>query len=147
MAYREGREIFFVFGITFFLIAHVLYILYFLKNKGERHLSMVISLIVFMAYLVYFLYILRLNIVSPVLSAAVLLYIIVSVISFAVAWDVQFKLSAKISTILGISMIVFSDTLIAQNNFVSQTELTQLIIPTYMMCHFFLTLGILIQDL
>lgn len=147
MAHREGKEMFFVFGITFFLIAHILYILYFLKNKGEGHLSMVIFPIIFIAYLVYFLCVLRLNITSPVLSTAVLIYIIVSSVSFATACDVQFKLSAKISTILGISMIVFSDTLIAHNNFVNQIELTKFIIPTYMMCHFFLTLGILLEDI
>lgn len=135
----------FVPGLLSFLMAHVFYIIYFTKTKSDQNSFFKlrpIMLIAVMAYLVEFIYILW-----PTLGAMripVLIYgITISTMLSAALWQYQ-KLDNKTALyfILGATLFVTSDSLLALNMFKESFSMAGiLIMSTYLLAQLFIVLG------
>ena len=135
----------FVPGLLSFLMAHVFYIIYFAKTKSDQNSFFKlrpIMLIAVMAYLVEFMYILW-----PTLGKMripVLIYgITISTMLSAALWQYQ-KLENKTALyfIIGATLFVTSDSLLALNMFKESFSMAGiLIMSTYILAQLFIVLG------
>jgi len=82
---------------------------------------------------------------SPVLTVAVLFYLLISCISFAAATGIRFPSFPKWLFITGISLILFSDTIIAFKEFVGYHDLNFLILPTYYLSHILMAWALIVN--
>lgn len=135
----------FIPGLLSFLLAHVFYIIYFTKTKSDQNSFFKlrpIMLIAVIAYLVEFMYILW-----PTLGAMripVLVYgITISTMLSAALWQYQ-KLENKTALyfIVGATLFVTSDSLLALNMFKEPFSMAGiLIMSTYILAQLFIVLG------
>lgn len=135
----------FIPGLLSFLTAHVFYIIYFAKTKSNQHSFFKlrpIMLIAVMAYLVEFM-----NILWPTLGPMripVLIYgITISTMLSAALWQYQ-KLENKTALyfIIGATLFVTSDSLLALNMFKENFSMAGiLIMSTYILAQLFIVLG------
>ena len=131
LSFKEGKESYFVFGIALYFLAHVGYLLYIV-------MSFDINLTVFAAvlaalsagYLIYFFVSLKKN-VSGVMTAAVLMYLVISCVVLAFAVSAAAAPFVRILMATAIALIVLSDTVIAESEFMNRKRFSFLILPTY----------------
>lgn len=140
---KSGTEWFFVIGIGMYLIAHIGYLGFALRNGRLHRITLTILLVGYLPY-----YFLQLNpaIADGVLSTAVLLYLLISCTVLAAAWGMSWTDVKKWLYVFGIFLILFSDTLISFNEFLNYRDWNDLILPTYYMAHISITLAILLRD-
>lgn len=126
-------------GIGFFGLGHICFLAFFLAN-GTFRLSAAIAFGLLLAgYVPYYLKCLKpLEALSgnAILNGAVIFYLVVSILSLTATFAFNTTWWVRILAILGISCIVFSDTLIAENNFCGRNALYFLMMPTYLATHF-----------
>ncbi len=137
---RGERPLWFVYGIGLFFMAHLFYLVYF---SGEAAFSIIPLLILLVPFLIYFFTRIYFRLKEMSLKVAVFLYLIISCFSLALAIGFQADGWSKFSFITGIGLIVFSDTCIAEAEFMGLTSLRKLILPTYYAAHIALTIGLL----
>ncbi len=137
---KSGNETYFVIGIAAFFLAHLGYLSYALKN-GRLHKVALAALLA--GYLVYYVFALRTSIASPVLSMAVLMYLLISCFALAAALGLEDSGASKWLYAFGILMIVVSDTLISFNEFLKFRTFNQFILPTYYLAHLSITLALI----
>lgn len=135
----------FIPGLVAFLTAHIFYIIYFVKTKSNQYSFFKlrpIMLIAVLAYLVEFM-----NILWPTLGPMripVLIYgITISTMLSAALWQYQ-KLENKTALyfIIGATLFVTSDSLLALNMFKETFSLAGiLIMSTYILAQLFIVLG------
>jgi uncharacterized membrane protein YhhN len=131
---------YFVIGIAAFFVAHIGYLSFSLKT-GRLQRSALVSLLC--GYLAYFVWYLFPSIDDSVLSVAVLAYLLISCFALAAALGMQTTGAAKWLYVLGILLIVVSDTFISLNEFLSYRALNFLILPTYYLAHLAITLALI----
>lgn len=136
LSHRNGELMMFVYGILFFFIAHVGYLAYSLIN-GKIHWPM--TLLLCSGYLIFFFTSLYENIEDPILMWAALAYLFVSCFSLGAAWGLSQNGWAKWGYVLGIVLILFSDTLIAFREFMDYGGWDYLVLPTYYLAHIVIT--------
>lgn len=136
LSHRNGELMMFVYGILFFFLAHIGYLAYSLFN-GKIHWPM--TLLLCGGYLIFFFTSLHDNIEARVLLWAALAYLFVSCFSLGAAWGLSQKGWAKWGYVLGIVLILFSDTLIAIREFMGYGGWDFLVLPTYYLAHIVIT--------
>ncbi len=132
LSHRNGELMMFVYGILFFFIAHVGYLLYSLYNG---RIALYFTGVLCAAYLIFFFSALYENIGDPVLMWAALAYLFVSCFSMGAAWGIRQGGPSKWGYIAGIALILFSDTLIAIREFMQHDQWDFLVLPTYYLAH------------
>jgi len=137
---KRGNEGYFIVGIGLFLVAHVGYMTAAWLNGRVHRLVLAVLLLVFVAYYVVLLYP---AIESGVLSMAVLGYLLVSCWVLAVASGLEWNSDVKLLYVLGIALIVLSDTAISFNEFLGFAKFNRIILPTYYLAHLSITLSLL----
>jgi uncharacterized membrane protein YhhN len=138
---RHGQTERFIMGIALFFIAHVWYLWYALL-KGR--LPYVFTALLLAGYLVFFILALYPAIPNLWLLMSVLAYLLISCLSLGAALGINATPPpVKWIYVFGISMIVFSDTIIALREFVGQEQLSCLILPTYYLAHISITLSLM----
>ena len=140
---KGGTEIYFVVGIGMYFIAHLGYLAYAWRN-GRIHRIVLGVLLV--GYLIYYFVSLNPAISDPVLSGAVLLYLLISCLALAVAAGITLPAEQKWLYVFGIAMIVLSDTAISFNEFLDYRAFNWLILPTYYLAHLTVTLSLLLRQ-
>lgn len=130
---------YFLYGIGLFFIAHLGFIVFCLKNG---RINIWVFLIILTGYLAFFFITLLPAIEQPILLIAVLAYLLVSCVSFAVAVGLKFPPFARWCFTLGISFLIFSDTIIALNVFAG-FSINNLVLPTYFASHILMTLALI----
>jgi len=141
LKHRGDDVLLFVYGILLFLIAHVGFLAFCLKN-GKIQWRFLIVLAV--GYGLFFALKLMPSITDPLLLAAVLLYLVVSCFSLAAAVGLRFSLPARWLFTAGIACIVFSDTLIACCEFLHACGFYHsLMMPTYYAAHILITAAVI----
>ncbi len=145
MNIRYGNEKTFIAAIGLFLAAHLCFLTGFIANGKIYKGFVIVVLVLLMGYLPY--YFIRLYPAIPTLSlqGAVLVYLLVSICSLTATTVVRFLPPVRTIAIMGICMIVFSDTLIAELVFVGNNKWEGLIIPTYVLTHLLLTIAIVLD--
>ena len=137
---RGGRESYFIAGIALFFGAHVGFLNY-AWRRGHLDRWVLGGLCVL--YLPYYIFWLRPAIRSPLLAVAVLLYLLISCLAFAVACGLRLRLAVKWPFVAGIGLILFSDTLISFKEFLRWGYGSWWILPTYYLAHLCITWSLL----
>lgn len=138
---KGNSERYFVIGIGAYLLAHVGYLLFALLNGG---LNWPVLGVLLTGYLVYYVLALRVAIDSPLLSVSALAYLVVSCVALAAAFGLRLAPATRALYVIGIVLIVLSDTFISFNEFLRYRAFNKLILPTYYMAHTSITLSILL---
>lgn len=139
---RPGHAHFFEAGIAGFFVAHLGYLGYALRNGGLHRLTLAVLLVGFVPYFGLAL--------SPAIGSwglwiAVLLYLLISCVSLAAAVGLKQASWVKGFYVIGLGLVVFSDTVISFNEFLHYRELNGWILPTYYLAHLAVTSSILLQ--
>jgi len=137
---KGGQELYFVIGIGLYLLAHLGYLGFAWRNGRLHRLVLGLLLLVFLPY--YFL-LLSPAIADPILSLSVLAYLLVSCLVLAVASGLRLPQPIKGIYILGIALIVLSDTVISSTEFLQYREFNWLILPTYYLAHLSISYALL----
>jgi uncharacterized membrane protein YhhN len=136
---RGGRELYFVYGIGAFFVAHLGYLGFALKNGRLSWLALALLLL---GYLPFFAFYLHPAIQNPVVRIAALAYLLISCVSMAAAFGLRWRWPGKILYGAGIGLVLFSDTLIAFSEFLHERGGNRLILPTYYLAHLCVTLAL-----
>lgn len=129
---RSGGENYFSYGIAMFFLAHVGYLLFALRN-GKIHL--LYTFLILVCYLSFFFFLLLPGFKSISLMLIVLLYLLISCFSLGAALGISNQSWFKWFYIVGIGLILISDTIIALREFANITGGDWLILPTYYLAH------------
>lgn len=140
---RAGRESFYLAGIAAFFVAHVGYLLFALRNGGIHRILLTLLLA---GYLTWFFLQLGPAISSGPLRYAALAYLLISCVAWAAAAGLRLPSAAKSAYVAGISLIVFSDTLIALKDFLKVPGPGFLILPTYYLAQILITWAVLMRS-
>lgn len=137
---RNGETDRFVIGIALFFVAHIGYLTYALLNgKMKRNFTVGFTFV----FLVYYALVLYPAIDEMVLNIAVLVYLLISCLSFGIAVGFEGDELAKRAYIFGIFLVLFSDTIISIKEFVGVAEVDWLILPTYYLAHIAVTFSMI----
>jgi uncharacterized membrane protein YhhN len=145
MLRHRGSSVFrFECGIALFFAAHAGFLAFCLKH-GEMRWFFLAALLA--GYGLFFALKLAPAITSPVLSGAVLLYLVISCFSLAAAAGLRLPFPGRWLFFAGIACLVFSDTLIACQEFLhTGKRLYQyLMMPTYYAAHILITAAVVLR--
>ncbi len=137
---KGGQSLYFVIGIGLYLLAHLGYLGFAWRNG---RLSGPVFLLLLLIFLPYYMILLYPAIADPVLSFFVLAYLLISCLTLAVAAGLRLSRLVKGFYVLGITLIVLSDTVISFNEFLQYRELNWLILPTYYLAHLSISYALL----
>ncbi len=136
----NGDVSLFVKGIALFFLAHVGYLVYALLN-GKMHWKA--TAIVLIGFLAFFFLVLYPKITDTALMAASLIYLLISCFSLGASMGMAVDQTEKWSYVVGIGLILFSDTIIAFKEFVGYHTFDFLITPTYYLAHICITYSVI----
>lgn len=137
---KNGDPTMFSKGIAVFFMAHLGYLWFALFN-GKIKWKFAILLLI--AFLIFFFLCLYPSIDDKVLMIAVLVYLIVSCLSFGASVGIKGNSVFKWAYVFGIFLILFSDTIIALTEFVGYKTFDFLILPTYYLAHISITFSLI----
>lgn len=143
LSFRAGRESFYLAGIGSFFVAHVGYLAFAWRNGRLHRLALAALLAGFGGW-----FALQLGpaIRSLPLRSAAFVYLLISCTTLAAAAGLRLRWEAKATYVAGIALIVFSDTLIALNDFLKVKGVGFLILPTYYLAQILVTWSVLARD-
>lgn len=138
MAHKGSKEWMYLLGIAGFFLAHVVFIAH--AVAGVQHVRA--GLLTGAVLALWFTPYLVLRVIKKVpklLQLPVVLYTLISIAGLGCA-----VMTGNVLYILGIAMLLFSDTMIAETDFVGNTKTGRLILPTYYLCHILAALSALV---
>ena len=141
---RHGRVEMFIAGIALFFLAHVGYLTFALMN-GK--LSKTGTLLVLSAFIAFFYFLLYPGIDNILLKVAAFLYLLISCFSLGASLGIADVGWFKGLYLFGISMVLFSDTIIALREFAAYKELDWLVLPTYYLAQMSVTASLITRKL
>ena len=154
MAHKGSKEWMYLLGIAGFFLAHVVFIAHsLLQVLFAAHEGLVLGVVPRTLYTreglltgailaLWFTPYLLLRVIKKVpklLKIPVVLYTFISITGLACA-----VITGNPLYILGIAMLLFSDTMIAECDFVGNPKTGRLIMPTYYLCHILAALSALV---
>jgi len=139
---RHGEIMMFIAGIALFFIAHVGYLTFALMNG---RLSRIYTAIILGTFLIFFFLMLYPGIEDKTLMIASLFYLMISCFSLGAAIGISDSNWFKWLYIIGITLVLFSDTIIALREFAKYKELDFLILPTYYLAQISVTASLIIR--
>lgn len=138
MAHKGGHEWLYLLGIAGFFLGHALLIAYAVRRAQPRPMHWIVGGVLLAAYLCY-LGVRVLPNMPALLKIPGVLYTLISVAGLTCALMTGNPLYA-----LGVALLLFSDTMIAEHDFAKNAAAGPLILPTYYLCHILVTLSALI---
>lgn len=135
LAHQKSFRNAYLYGIGGFFAAHVFFLVYAAVNAGFTVWLLVCAAALLIPYSVFLFRGLYPNIPDAPMRIAVTLYMLISASVLSVSLGMQLPAAQKALYITGIGMILFSDTLIALDDFMHRNRLARLIMPTYFLCH------------
>ncbi len=146
LSYKNRDKNYFVYGIALYFLAHIGYLLYIVMSFDVNIIVFLVAAALLLGgYLAYYFIALVKNI-KGVMSVAVLAYLVISCAVLALAISAQAAVFIKMLMALGIALIVISDTIIAEVNFLSHKRLDFLVLPTYYAAQIFLSASFVIAN-
>lgn len=138
MAHKGSREWMYLLGIAGFFAAHVVFIAHALLRAVDPKIGLFTGAVLALWYTPYLL--MRvIGKVPKLLKLPVLLYTFISIAGLACA-----AMTRNALYFIGIAMLLFSDTMIAETDFVGNAKTGRLIMPTYYLCHILVALSTLV---
>ena len=145
LSFKHKGENYFIYGIALYFLAHIGYLLYIVMSFEINFIVLAAAFAVLLAgYLIYFFVSLKKS-VSGVMGFAVLAYLIISCAVLALAAAASAALPVRLLVIAGIALIVLSDTVIAESDFMGRKRLSFLILPTYYAAQIILCASLIIK--
>ena len=129
MAHRSGNDHVYVLGIGGFFVGHVLFIASSIIRLEFNAMALVVGLLLFGLYAA-FLILHILPKIPETLKIPGIAYTLISVLGFTFA-----LMTADIRYALAIALLLFSDTMIAEADFVGNRRANLVVLPTYYLCH------------
>ena len=148
LLFAHKGEVYFIFGLVAFLIAHILFIVLFTKQKSEnKHVKSILFWIGFMAVLAYLVSMLS-NLLPTLgdLKIPVCIYALTISIMLimAIKGAINWKNNAKSLVLVGAVFFVVSDSILALDKFHSPiASASYSIMITYLIAQFCITKGII----
>lgn len=142
LSHMQGDTTFFIIGISFYLLAHIGYLTFSLLNGKIQWKS---SIGITVVFLIFFYWVLYPTLDDKTLAFMVLFYLIVSCVSLGAALGLKLEPAIKWPYIIGIALILFSDTLISFKEFLHQDVLNFLILPTYYLAQIGITIALYLK--
>lgn len=154
MAHKGKNEVKYLLGIAGFFLGHVVFILHsmlyipfaaheaFFLETTPRTLFFREGLLTSAVLALWFTPYLLLRVIKKVpklLRIPVMLYTFISIAGLSAA-----VMTGNWIYVLGIAMLLFSDTMIAESDFAGNRKVSPLILPTYYLCHILVALSALI---
>ncbi|MDI1317366.1 lysoplasmalogenase [Flavobacterium sp.] len=148
LLFADKGELYFIFGLVSFLIAHLLFIILFTKQKSEnKHFKNGAFWLGFMAvigYLVSMLSLLLPTLGDLKIPVSIYAFTISIMLIIALKGAVNWKNNAKYLVFIGALFFVISDSILALDKFYSPIESASYsIMITYLIAQFCITKGIL----
>lgn len=137
------NPIYFIVGLASFLLAHVMYVLVFLKqrDKKKKHLGF-ISLMLF--YAAFLFYILKDGLGDLLIPVIVYMIVILSMSTSAFLREKQNNIASYNWVLLGAILFMVSDSILALDKFYQSFQLSSLLImSTYALAQYCIVIGIL----
>lgn len=144
LAHQKGHSERFLYGVIGFFTAHCMFAWYAAMRFRFSTSVLVIALALLAIYCVY-MALRMLPRVEAGLKAPLTLYMLVSIASLYCAMSMNAPAAEKALYIAGIAAILFSDTMIGENEFVGNRAARKLVLPTYYLCHALLALSALLR--
>lgn len=136
LAHTQDKPELYACGVIGFLAGHLLFIVHAARHMRFSAAALAIALALTVGYGFYMAR--RILPRTPgLLKIPLSLYALVSLGSIACA-----MMTGNPLYIAGIALLVFSDTMIAENDFAGNHRAKYLILPTYYLCHLLITLSI-----
>jgi len=145
MAHKGKSEVKYLLGIAGFFLGHVIFIAHsmlYIPASGIESPYIRNGLNAGAFLTLWFTPHLALHVIKKVpklLRIPVVMYTFISIIGLAAA-----VMTGNWIYILGIAMLLFSDTMIAESDFVGNRKVSWLILPTYYLCHILVALSAVI---
>ena len=127
-------------GIGLYLLAHVGYLWFALRNG---RMAKLFTIVLLAGYLLFFFVMLYPALDDTVLLLAVLLYLLISCFSLGAAFGIKLTPIVKWSYFAGVTLVLLSDTIISLNEFTSYSAFNFLILPTYYAAHMSITYALI----
>lgn len=137
---KNGDELMFSKGIALFFMAHMGYMFY---AKINGNINWKFTGILLVSFLTFFFIMLYPSISDKILMLATLIYLLVSCLSLGAAFGMTGDPLAKWSYVIGIFLILFSDTIISLSEFLGYKVMDLLILPTYYLAHISITFSLI----
>lgn len=139
MAHKAGRTTWYIAGIGGFLLAHCAFLWYSMERfSGSPRIWIAgAALLVFLGLYLSKRALPHIDIMP--MRVAVTIYALVSILSVVAASGMQGGKMEMLLYTLGVMLIAFSDTMIAENDFVGNKMAREYIMPTYYLCHIAVT--------
>lgn len=144
LAHQSGRESYFLRGVAGFFVAHCLFGGYAAVRYSFGYPQLIAAAVLLAAYSGY----LALRVMPGVpglFRLPITAYMLVSILSLYLALSMNAPVFEKVLYAFGIASILFSDTMIAENEFVGLKAAAKLVLPTYYLCHWLIALSALIR--
>ena len=139
LSHMSADNSMFIIGISLYLTAHVGYLIFSLLNGAIRWK---VTTLIAMAFLIFYYLTLYPNILDKTLAFTVLFYLLVSCVSLGAAMGIKAIPNIKTPYLIGIALILFSDTIISLKEFISYYSLNFLLLPTYYLAQIFITIAL-----
>ncbi len=140
---RHGKMFPFIMGISMFFIAHIGYFSFGLMN-GK--LSRITTLIILVVAVLFYYFLMYPGISDRILLVAAFLYLLISCFSLSAAIGLEGIPAFRWFYLFGISMVLFSDVVIALREFVKYDDLDFLILPTYYLAQISVTAALISRN-
>lgn len=135
LGHKNGRDEIYVMGIVCFFLGHALFLADALRRAKYVGAPLAIGGVMLAGYATYLL--LRVLPRMPrMLKLPATLYMLISVAGFTCAMT-----TGDAVYIAAIAALVFSDTMIAEHDFLKNASVAPLILPTYYLCHVLIALS------
>lgn len=135
MSHKAGREKWYIAGIALFFVAHVCFAVYSAARfAGSVRLYLAAAALVVMLGLYLHKRVLP-KVGSGAMKGAVVAYSLISALSLVLAAGQVCPEFERLLYSCGILLIVISDAMIAETDFVGNGECAAYIMPTYYLCH------------
>ena len=136
LAHTKGKSTLYACGVGGFLVGHLLFIAHAAQKMQFSAMALAITAVLAIGYGVYMVR--RVLPGTPdLLKVPLALYALASLAGLCCA-----MMTGNPLYVAGIALLVFSDTMIAEDDFAGNHRAKFLILPTYYLCHLLITLSI-----
>ena len=139
LSHMDADNTMFISGISCYLLAHIGYLIFSVLNGTMQWKFSIPFTIVF---LIFYYFVFYPRIPDGYLASTVLFYLIVSCLSLGAALGIKAGNMVKWPFVIGITLILLSDTIIAFKEFVNDDTLNILILPTYYLAQICITIAL-----
>jgi uncharacterized membrane protein YhhN len=139
LSHMQEDTTFFIIGISFYLLAHIGYLIFSLLNGTIHWKSTIVLTTIF---LIFFYSALYPTLEDKTLALMVLFYLLISCFSLGASLGLKIERAVKRPYIIGIALILFSDTIISFTEFIHYDVFNFLILPTYYLAQIAITFAL-----